>query len=225
MQKFNSTSSDNTVYLWWIPLSYTADFKTIETTWLSDQQSNKDITLDFDVPSDQWLIFNVESSGYFRVNYDKKNWQLLSEQLSVDHALISVANRAQIMNDALNLAKANILDYEVALDLTKYLEREEDYLPWESSFSSLNYISSMLSRSSGNRFFKKHLKRIVTPLYRKLGFSAKENDDILITMLRPRIVSLACSAGIKDCIKTTVDTFNRWVSDSENKFFFFQIYS
>lgn len=72
----------------------------------------------------------------------------------MDHALISVANRAQIMNDALNLAKANILDYEVALDLTKYLEREEDYLPWESSFSSLNYISSMLSRSSGNRFFK-----------------------------------------------------------------------
>lgn len=63
MQKSNSTSSDNTVYLWWIPLSYTADFKTIETTWLSDQQSNKDITLDFDVPSDQWLIFNVESSG------------------------------------------------------------------------------------------------------------------------------------------------------------------
>lgn len=62
-------------------------------------------------------------------------------------------------------------------------------------------------------------------MYRKLGFSAKENDDILITMLRPRIVSLACSAGIKDCIKTTVDTFNRWVSDSENKYFFFQIYS
>ena len=93
-------------------------------------------------------------SGYFRVNYDQRNWQLLTRTLMNDHTLISVVNRAQIMDDALNLAEAGILDYEVALNLTQYLEREEDYLPWDSALSSLSYIRSMMSRTSGYGLFK-----------------------------------------------------------------------
>jgi len=63
MQQSNSTKLDKIV--WWIPLSYTADFKTIGTNWLSDQESKKEMTLDFDVASNQWLIFNVESTGKY----------------------------------------------------------------------------------------------------------------------------------------------------------------
>ena len=63
MLQSNSTKLDKIV--WWIPLSYTADLKTIGTDWLSDQESKKEMTLDFDVASNQWLIFNVESTGKY----------------------------------------------------------------------------------------------------------------------------------------------------------------
>ena len=53
-----------------------------------------------------------------RVNYDKKNWELIRQQLIKDHTAIHVINRAQILNDALNLAKSNHLDYETALDFS-----------------------------------------------------------------------------------------------------------
>ena len=44
------------------------------------------------------------------------------------------------MNDALNLARAGLLDYGTALDLTRYLENETDYLPWESTLVALAHV-------------------------------------------------------------------------------------
>ena len=43
------------------------------------------------------------------MNYDAQNWALLAAQLQRDHTAIHVLNRAQIMDDALNLAKSGIL--------------------------------------------------------------------------------------------------------------------
>jgi aminopeptidase N len=96
-------------------------------------------------------------AGYFRVNYDARNWEMIHQQLMTDHTAISVINRAQIMDDALNLAQAGLLDYDIALNLTSYLAREDQYLPWESTLSSLLYVQDMLSRSSAYGLFKVRL--------------------------------------------------------------------
>lgn len=92
--------------------------------------------------------------GYFRVNYDLRNWQMINQQLKTNHVAISVINRAQILDDALNLAEAGMLDYDIALNLTQYLEQEDEYLPWDATLSSLSYMASMMSRSSGYGLFK-----------------------------------------------------------------------
>ena len=47
------------------------------------------------------------------MNYDKRNWALIAAQLSRDHTAIHVINRAQLLDDALNLAKSGLLEYEV----------------------------------------------------------------------------------------------------------------
>ena len=40
------------------------------------------------------------------MNYDVRNWQMLIDQLLTDHEKIDVVNRAQIVDDALNLARS-----------------------------------------------------------------------------------------------------------------------
>ena len=62
MQRSNS-STDKTVYLWWVPLTYTTDFKTVGSTWLADNQPSKKHDLSIPVDKDQWLIFNVDQKG------------------------------------------------------------------------------------------------------------------------------------------------------------------
>lgn len=53
-------------------------------------------------------------------------------------------DRVGLLSDAFDLARAGLLGYDVALNLTHYLHKEESYLAWDSLSSGLSYISGML---------------------------------------------------------------------------------
>ena len=74
----------------------------------------------------------MQQTGYYRVNYDKENWAALSKQLDDDHEAIDSTNRAQILDDSLNLARAGkkILVIQVWSDIYIYIFeyfRKNDY--------------------------------------------------------------------------------------------------
>ena len=76
------------------------------------------------VQRDSWLIGNLKHSGFFRVNYDQQNWDLLIKQLNENHLLIDPINRAQLLDDSFNLGRAEIVDQLLFLNITKYLKIE-----------------------------------------------------------------------------------------------------
>jgi aminopeptidase N len=89
-------------------------------------------------------------SGLYRVNYDVKNWQLISAFLNSDrYANIAVLNRALLLDDSLDLARVGLLPYEVALNISSYLRQETHYLPWKAAFRNLDYIARMLRLTAG----------------------------------------------------------------------------
>ena len=95
--------------MWWVPLTYTTQddpnfLATHPNTWMAD--TDKQVTVSSLPASDKWVIFNVQETGYYKVNYDDNNWQLLIAQLGTDHTPIHVLNRAQLIDDALDLARA-----------------------------------------------------------------------------------------------------------------------
>ena len=95
-----------------------------------------------------YAAYFLHSLGYYRVMYEETNYNLNLAQLATDHNKISLINRAQILNDALNIAKADLLPYSVALDLTLYLDKEREYVPWHSALTALTYMDSMLYSSA-----------------------------------------------------------------------------
>ena len=102
-------STDNHDYKWWIPITFTTqsnpDFQTTKPSiWMSDKESSKRI--EGLLPKTEWVVFNVQQTGYYRVNYDQANWDALIQQLNSNHDIINVINRAQIIDDALDLARA-----------------------------------------------------------------------------------------------------------------------
>lgn len=91
---------------------------------------------------DDWIVVNLQETGYYRVNYDDNNWQLLIEELMSDNfEVIHVINRAQLVDDSLNLARAGVIPYATAFRVLEYLEKEIDYVPW-SSVSSFELIAN-----------------------------------------------------------------------------------
>jgi aminopeptidase N len=131
---YNEQSSSS---LWWVPINYVVksnpDFSnTKPDLWIPAQKS---MTLQSgSAPKawtdSDWVVVNIQESSYYRVNYDNNLWNLLIEQLNVDFNKIHLLNRAQLVDDSLNLARAGKIDYDVPFAILEYLSKENDYIPW-----------------------------------------------------------------------------------------------
>ncbi len=91
-----------------------------------------------------WVIINVQHAGFYRVNYDTKNWDSLIMQLYTNHTLIESVNRAVLLDDSFNLGRAEIIHQTTFLNISRYLLNEEDPFPFFAAFDGLDYIHTML---------------------------------------------------------------------------------
>jgi aminopeptidase N len=101
-----------------------------------------------------YLNIDFLFAGYYRVNYDIDNWNLITKGLHENHNNIPPLNRAQLLDDALNLAQAGKLPYSVLLDLTMYLEHDTDYIPWTAALNTLSFLDRRLTNNEGYDNFK-----------------------------------------------------------------------
>jgi aminopeptidase N len=94
---------------------------------------------------DSWYIGNIQHSGWYRVNYDITNWNLLINQLkNDDHRLIHPIHRAQLLDDSFNLGRAEVIDQIVFFNISKYLTKETDGLAFTAAFAGFNFMSSFI---------------------------------------------------------------------------------
>ena len=133
---------------WWIPITITTVQEGFNDTicnlqWLKDRKINKVHKSNNESP----YIMNVQEMGYYRVDYDLDNWRKISNQLKSDHETIHRLNRAQIVDDVLNLAISGDVSYDLALDIASYLKHENDLIPLSSGLKNLKYIGEMFKGS------------------------------------------------------------------------------
>lgn len=210
----NENSTDPHNYMWWVPLSYTSqdspDFESTQVkVWMKDSET--EITVDSLPSEDKWVIFNIQETGYYRVNYDENNWNLLIQQLQTDHEGIHVINRAQIIDDALNLARAGQLSYTTALSVDSYLAKEVEYIPWTAALDNMAYLESMFTRTGGYGNLKNYLLDLLIPLYDSVGFDDDLNDPHLEQLQRVEAVTWACNMGHGDCLTNSVSLYADWM--------------
>lgn len=69
----------------------------------------------------------------------------MREQLENNHKNISTKNRAQLIDDAFELAEVGILSYDFPMQLIKYLPiKEHEYTPWAAALRSLDEVGHIL---------------------------------------------------------------------------------
>lgn len=166
-----SLASSTPVQKWEIPITFTwkSEQNWVPNTrlWMHQNDTNAVELSPSQVPKydDEWMLLNVNQVGYYRVNYDQNNWKLLIDQLQQDHKQISTINRAQILDDLFELARSGVIDYRFAMEATKYLRVERDYLPWDTVLMSFSYIDDMLQRSPIYGDWKDYISDLTRPYY------------------------------------------------------------
>lgn len=62
-------------------------------------------------------------------------------------------NRAAIIDDLLNLARAGYISYNIALDGLQYIVKEDNYIPLKSAFVGLDYLEKRFAGQPNYELF------------------------------------------------------------------------
>lgn len=168
----------------------------------------------------QWVIFNVQFAGFYKIKYDRRNYKLLIKELnSPDYKRIHPLNRAQLINDAFDLSWTGEQDYGIALDMISYLKQEEEFLPWKAALDKLDTVDRLLSKSRDlYEVFKAYVRHILEPIYDKFDGvhdNYKELTKIESIKLKEMIASWSCRFDVSDCKHKSVQWFKQWMNESD----------
>ncbi|XP_071358305.1 thyrotropin-releasing hormone-degrading ectoenzyme-like isoform X2 [Trachinotus anak] len=172
-----------------------------------------------------WLLGNINQTGYFRVNYDLQNWKLLIQQLHTNPQIISVGNRAGLIDDAFNLARAGYLPQGVPLQLIGYLPEETSFLPWHAASRALYQLDKLLDRTEEYSLFSDYVLKQVASRYHQMGWptNGPGNEGNVLQAsyqteeLQRELIMLACSFGNKQCHRQAVAYISDWISSNKNR--------
>ncbi|XP_022527297.2 thyrotropin-releasing hormone-degrading ectoenzyme [Astyanax mexicanus] len=170
-----------------------------------------------------WLLGNINQTGYFRVNYDLHNWRLLIQQLMINPTIISVGNRAGLIDDVFNLARAGYLPQNMPLQIISYLSEENEFLPWHAASRALYQLDKLLDRTEDYSLFSDYVLKQVAPKYHKLGWPSTSADGSFLQAayqteeLQREVIMLACSFGNKHCHRQAVTLISEWISNNKNR--------
>jgi aminopeptidase N len=203
---------------WFIPISYATGKRQptneIPDYWLPNTE--KEIVIENAVTDDDWIYLNLNRTGYYRVNYDQLSWKNLIKNLSN----LSDITRAQLIDDAFNLARADLTGYDIPITMGIVIRSKAafDYLSWWAFGNGLEYITNMIKREPAYESYRTVMKFIIKNPYEALGFEELEDETDVELLHRARIVDLACEFGIDRCTNTAQLLFREWIANkAENK--------
>lgn len=195
---------------WTIPLTmavHKTDFNDVRShLTLYSSTVKEDFELEIENTTLNYYVVNVQQVGYYRVNYDTKNWDAIGKALKTsDHGGIHLLNRAQIIDDLFNLARADYLSYELAFDIIDYVKQEKEYLPWLSTFNGLTFLQRRIPDNDYKKLFFNFVNKLLEPIYNDLYFTSKGSHTDKLN--RINVLNWACKYENKNCTDTAKQEF------------------
>ncbi|XP_017554975.2 aminopeptidase N-like [Pygocentrus nattereri] len=202
-------------YEWFVPIKWMKNGTVMGQHWLLEKTATHEPMR----TNSEWVLANVNVSGFYRVNYDSQNWQRLISQLTSDHSVIPVINRAQILDDAFKLARAKIISITVALSITKYLSEEREYMPWESAIKKLDHFFLMFDWTEVYGAMEEYLRGKVQPLFNYFKNITADWTEIPSSHTdqynQVNAISLACITGVEGCVNLTKTWYRQWMENPD----------
>lgn len=200
---------------WIIPFTYTTssakDFSSTAPRAYIQKTTVEHFELDQKV---EWIIANIQQTGFYRVNYDEKTWKNIAKALTKDgFSGIHEINRAQIINDVANFAEIGLVEQKLPFEMYEFIKNDYSYMSWYSIDKFLNSISGKIDDKHEN-LINKYILQLTENVYNKFGFnSSQPADKVSDIYLRNIVRNLACRAGNTDCMSNAKTVFDEWIAD------------
>lgn len=204
-------------YTWFVPIKWIKTGVEQQPYWLLQKTATNN---QMRTSGREWVLANTNISGYYRVNYDLDNWDRLLTLLDNNHRVLPVINRAQIIDDTFNLARAKIINTTLALRSTKYLSKERDYIPWESALGNLQYFILMFDRTEVYGAFEAYLRKQIEPFFDYFR-TITANWTRIPTghsdqYSHINAINTACAMGMESCKELIKGWYKKWMKNPNN---------
>ncbi|XP_054253943.1 aminopeptidase Q [Indicator indicator] len=220
-KKENSTHSYNNT--WIIPISWMRNGSSQPLMWL-DKSSKVFPEMQLSESEYDWILLNVNLSGYYRVNYDQLNLKRLARLLNNDPKAIPAVSRFQLIDDLFALTQFGYIQIETALELTKYLAKEDELFIWNVVLLNLvpENLESTLRNYEVYPLLKKYLLKRMLPIYHYYAGFIQQNvdaleDDYFAKVYLEKLFATACWLGLQDCLNLSSELYAKWMDNPEYK--------
>ncbi|XP_053557551.1 aminopeptidase Q [Bombina bombina] len=210
-------TADN--HTWIVPVTWMKNGLQQPTFWLDNRAKN---VPEMKISSDKdWIILNVNITGYYRVDYDEKNWNRLAQLLEKDPKVLPVVNRVQLLEDAFVLANFGHIEYETALNLTKYLDNEDEIIVWYTVVKYILSLDKPLVTYSSFPLIKKYILKRIKPIFHHFSSVIRRNveetaDDYFIHKCINTLFKAACTFGLQECLDLSKELYAKWINNPSN---------
>lgn len=150
----------------------------------------------------EWILFNKQQFGFYRVLYDRRNYKLLMKELnsgSIDK--LHPLNRAQLIDDTKEFVNNGRLPYNLFINLVKYLTNETEFAPWVSASNALQNIKQILVEETVEyKSFVQFVANLVRPFYELNALRIIEDEPSIKHSKRNVAVRTACGFDLEACL-------------------------
>ncbi|XP_008936826.1 PREDICTED: aminopeptidase Q, partial [Merops nubicus] len=215
----NRTNSYNNT--WIVPISWMRNGSSQPLVWL-DTSSKVFPEMRVSESEYDWILLNVNLSGYYRVNYDQLNLKRLSRLLEINPKAIPPVSRFQLIDDVFALTQFGYIQIETALELTKYLAREDELFIWNVVLLNIvpENLESTLKSYEVYPLLKKYLLKRMLPIYHYYAGFIRQNvdaleDDYFAQVYLEKLFATACWLGFQDCLNLSSELYAKWMDNPE----------
>ncbi|KAI5638671.1 peptidase family m1 domain-containing protein [Phthorimaea operculella] len=164
--------------------------------------------------NDQWIILNVNGSGYYRVNYDRYSWQLIAKTLrGPNRETIPEINRAQIVNDVFALYAGGYMDHTLAVELLDYLDVEASPVVWDAAIAGFELMKTPEAKCRLTKTVYKEWKHFMSTKVESIFYQLRESESransYTLRMFRHKVFGFACSVEYHPCIQHFRDYYSQ----------------
>lgn len=214
-RRFMLPATSNDSLKWYIPITYRTKYSQFASSlWFSaTEDAVKLPALDND--KTDWIQFNINRTGYYRVNYETKLW----EKFIYNFGEIDHLTRAQLIDDVFALSRAELIEYDVPLSFLIVMGMNpNDAFSWAAAESGLNYLTTMVRREPAYELFRLLMASIFKPMYANIqGFNESDGETDLQVMHKARMLKLICDFKVDLCTRGAQLKFRDWMTQKENK--------
>ncbi|KAJ0178636.1 hypothetical protein K1T71_005411 [Dendrolimus kikuchii] len=218
-ERFSITQQNHVHFI--VPLTYTTsrnpNFEEPNTYPMLMMDATTTLNMALDEDEGEFVLFNIQGQGYYRVNYDGELWERIIDALNDPDSReeIHPLNRATLVDDALNLARSGRLDYDIAFQVVLSMEHETEYAVWKAFERNMNFLRKTLEAMVAEDddldpdIYLRMVRRTVIAVENELGFYPDPliNEPVMETLTRGLVMNHACRAGYRPCIAAAVDWF------------------